>query len=136
MADPFIIIDRRQLLTGVCASALAAGVFASTPLTAAETAAFDPAYAAYLHARKAEAALDGYRGPADGYYPDLAIAYMKAQEAMAATPSASLYGVRCKMKWYADSENWREGDGLFESLLGLSILKDLDRMTAGERGAS
>ena len=141
MADPFIITNRRQLLTGVGAvvgsGALTAGVLFSNPLIANEivdaVTQLDPACAAFECCTEIEQRLWVYPPEEEAGFYALYRTFINAELTLADTPAESLWGVRGKLHRLAKDMTWREGDNRMCSRLGLSLLRDLDRMT-GETG--
>lgn len=136
--------NRRQLLfgtsalalAGVSTSVLANNALAST-LPASPTGGApvpisvtdDPACRAFLVAKAAKDAVNSYRGPENSYYEHLVDHHIFAHQALSATPSQNLRGVHAKIWWLVDDMHWDDDDPLLESALGLSILRDLARMT-------
>lgn len=91
----------------------------------------DPAYLLYLRAVRSEAAINNFRGDEEGdEYKALFDTHIATERKLAATPATSMMGVWGKMKRLADDQYWAPDDYCLESCLGLSVLADLNRMTA------
>ncbi len=126
MADPSINTNRRNLLLGVGATALA-GTILSPKQLAADT---DPACNAYLRTLKARA---GVEDCDPEQFPERMVTLWKVQDDLATTPAKSLKGVYCKLNWLTIIENWEEDDGCLESQFCFSILEDLQHLMGEKR---
>ncbi len=129
MSNPILIANRRRVLAGIGAAALAGG--SGLAVSGQATADHDPGYAAYLHARTLASLLDTYRGPENAAFRALLAAALAADRTLAATPAVSLAGVHGKISMFVEWQCWAEDDDMIDALLGRSILRDLKRMTAG-----
>ena len=135
--------NRRRLLVGADTTALAASAAlinpaavlaggtpasASVPDLVPIAVADDPACRAFEVVRAARDAADAHRGPEEEY-ERIFDHYMAAEEALAATPSRSLMGLYGKIKWLAKDQGWESGNCFYGSEVGLSVLRDIERMT-------
>jgi len=123
-------------LAGVSTSVLAGNALGSVLLTSPTggapvpiSVADDPACQALVVAEAARDAVNSYRGPENDDHERLVDDYIAADRALAATPSVSLMGVHAKIYWLAEDRQWSETEPFLEDALGLSILRDLARMT-------
>ena len=127
MAKPSSSTNRRQLLIG-------AGALAATGTMGLDATLWskpDPAYLLYLRAVRSETAINKFRGDEGGdEYKALFDTHIATERKLTATPATSLMGVWGKMKRLADDQYWGPDDYCLEPCLGLSVLADLNRMTA------
>lgn len=127
MAKSSSSTNRRQLLIG-------SGALAATGTVGLDATLWsepDPAYLLYLRAVRSETAINSFRGDEEGdEYKTLFDSHIATERKLAATPATSLMGVWGKMKRLADDQYWAPDDYCLESCLGLSVLADLNRMTA------
>ena len=127
MATPSSSTNRRQLLIGAGALAATGAVGLDTNLWSKP----DPAYLLYLRVVRTEAAVNNFRGDEEGdEYKALFDTHIATERKLASTPATSLMGVWGKVKRLADDQYWAPDDYCLESCLGLSVLADLNRMTA------
>ncbi len=130
------ITNRRHLLFGTSAAALATSAVLASPLRAlaggmpvSVAARHDPAYRAFLEAAATEHTVKIYSGPEDDYYESLNDIHIAAERTLAATPSLSLHGLYGKITRLIVNMCGGEDDPCLDTILSRSVLRDLERMT-------